>query len=432
MNDKQKWYKLDTSAKIYPALESLRNPSIFRVSVTLREQVNPDLLLHALKNIRGRFPYYNVHMKHGLFWSYLEHNNNEPIIWKDSQSPCRRITPIFNNGFLYKIKYFNKKIALDMFHVLTDGYGAMEFLKCILAEYLLQKNEISDIDSQYIIDKNEIPAEEESEDAFLKVLEEHKDELPAEKKRSLMGKKTYFKMKGKMLPHSSFQVVTGLVSAKSLKEISARYEATVTQLIVSLYLEALIHVQAKQVKNKEKHLNISVQLPVNMRRFYPKKCMRNFSLFVIPYIDPRETKNFQSIVDEVKDFMKAHLTTDHLLTMVEDNCSIAANFFVRHVPLFLKNIIIRFMNNTAGSTQFSVTLSNLGVVKLPENMEEHIDYFNMVLGPSIHNKCTCSMVSFNDKAAITFEKTIKSSFIAEYVFKKLVEMGAAVEIKSNY
>jgi len=432
MNDKQKWYRLDTSAKIYPALESLRNPSIFRMSATLKETVDPILLKQALENISDRFPYYNVHIKKGLFWSYLERNESEHIIWKDSQSPCRRITPIFNNGYLYKVKYFNKKIALDIFHVLTDGYGAMEFLKCLIAEYLLLKKDITEIDHTYILDKDASVPIEEEEDAFLKVLEEHKDELPEEKKRSLMGKKSYFTLKGKPLPNGTYQVVTGMVSANELKDISKQYNATITQLITSLYLEALIHLQAKNIKNKDKHLNVSVQLPVNMRRFYPKATMRNFALFVIPYINPREIKGFDEIIEEVKSYMKEHLTTEHLLTMVEDNCSIAANFFVRHVPLFLKNIIIRFMNNTAGSTQFTVTLSNLGLVKLPENITEHIDYLDFVLGPTIHNKCTCSMLSFNDKTAISFGKTIKSAFVAEYIFKRLVEMGAKVEVKSNY
>ena len=115
MKTRLKWYRLDTSAKIYPALESIRNPSIFRVSVNLTKTVNPNILIQALENIKDRFPYYNVHIKQGFFWNYLEENTSKLNIWKDTQSPCSRIHPLFNNGYLYKVRYFNKKNCFRYF-----------------------------------------------------------------------------------------------------------------------------------------------------------------------------------------------------------------------------------------------------------------------------------------------------------------------------
>lgn len=432
MKDKLKWYKLDTSAKIYPALESIRNPAIFRVSISLKKTINPNLLLEALDNIKDRFPYYNVHIKRGLFWSYLEQNTLKPFIWKDIQSPCSRIHPHFNHNYLYKIKYFNKRIALETFHALTDGTGAIEFLKCLTAEYLLLKGDVDEIDTNYVMDKNEEPKAEEYEDAFIRVLEENRDKLPDQKKRSLLGKKSFFKLKDRQIPIGKYRVITGIVSVKQLKEASKKHNATITQLIVSIYLEALIHLQAEQEPNVAKHKNVSVQVPVNMRQYYPIKCMRNFSLFVIPFVNPREIKSLDDIIVRVKAFMKEHLTEEHLLTMVEDNCSLAQNFFIRHVPLFIKNLIIRFANNTTGSTQFTGTLSNLGVLKLQDGMMDMIDYVDFILGPSSHQKCSCSMASVKDTATITFGNSIKSTFIPEYIFTQLVKMGVDVEVKSNF
>ena len=432
MENKMKWYRLDTSAKIYPALESIRNPSIFRMSITLKKKVNPHILLEALENIKDRFPYYNVHMKKGLFWSYLEQNTHKSLVWKDTQSPCSRIHPAFNHGYLYKVRYFNKKISIDMFHVLTDGYGAMEFLKCIIAEYLLLIGDIDEIDTEFIMDKNAEPESEEYEDAFIRVLENERHKLPQEKKRSLFGKNKCFKLKDNLIPVGKYRVITGIIPVEDLKKICKKYDATITQLMASLYLEALLHLQAEQEKNKKKHKNIAVQLPVNMRRFYPINCMRNFSLFIIPFIDPREVKKLEDIIREVKSFMGEHITEDHLLTMVEDNCSLASNLLIRHVPLFLKNIVIRFITNTSGSTQFSGTLSNLGVVKLTENIKPHVDFADFVLGPSTHDKCACSMASFDDKVAVTFGQSIRSTYVPEYVFSKLVKLGCHVELKSNF
>ena len=432
MSNKEKWYRLDTSAKIYPAMESARNPSIFRMSVTLKKAVNPNILHQAAENIKPRFPYYAVKMKKGLFWSYLEQNSAEQIIWKDTQTPCGRIHPMLNNGFLFKIKYFNKKIAVDFFHVLTDGYGASEYLKSLVAEYLLLTGDIKEIDGEKIMEKSQRPHEEEHQDAFLNVLESQKDMLPKEKKRTLFGKNIYFKEKGKSLPVGKYYVVTAIADIKQLKDLSKNHDATITQLIASLYAEALIHLQKVQVKNIKKHKNVSIQIPVNMRRFYPTKCMRNFALFIIPPINPREISSLDDIIRKVKAFMGEHLTTEHLLTMVEDNCSIASNIIVRHVPLFIKNAIVRFISNTSGTTQFSGTLSNIGVLSVPDDMSEHIDYAGFVLGPTTHNKCSCSMITFKDKAAITLGRTIKSAFVAEHIFTRLVEMGVEITMKSNY
>lgn len=432
MKTKLKWYRLDTSAKVYPALESIRNPAIFRMSMTLKKTINPHILLEALENIKDRFPYYNVHMKKGLFWSYLEQNDAKHIVWKDTQSPCNRIHPHFNHGYLYKVRYYNKKIAVDMFHVLTDGYGAMEFLKCLVAEYLLLTGDIDQVDTKYVMDKNEKPKAEEQDDAFMKVLESNRHLLPKEKKRSLFGGKAFYQLRDSQISIGKYKVITGIVSVTQLKELSKKHNATITQLMTSLFLEALIHMQADEVKDVKKHKSVSIQVPVNMRGFYPINCMRNFALFVIPHVDPRETKSLDEIIMKVKVFMKEHLTTNHLLTMVEDNCSLATNFWIKHVPLFLKNSVIRFINNTSGATQYSATISNLGLVKVPEDMMGLLDYVNFVLGPSNHNKCSCSMASFDDKVAITFGRTIKSAFIPEYVFSELVKMGVDVEIKSNY
>ena len=246
------------------------------------------------------------------------------------------------------------------------------------------------------------------------------------------GKKSYFKPNDRQISIGKYKVVTGIVPIDDLKKISKAHNATITQLIASLYLESCIHLQAVQVKNVKKHKNVSIQIPVNMRNFYPTKCMRNFSLFVIPFVDPRQIKNLDDIIGEVKKFMKEHVTKEHLITMIEDNCSIAQNFVIRHVPRFFKDYVIRFMNNTTGSTQFTGTLSNLGPVTLPDDMQEKVDYFDFILGPSSHDKCACSISSYNNKATITFGRTIKSAFIPEYIFSKLVDMGAEVEIKSNY
>lgn len=430
MKDKLKWYKLDTSAKIYPAIESTKNPAVFRISLCLKHVIDKDILLQALNDIKDRFPYYNVHLKSGVFWNYLEQNENELLVWPDSPSPCERIYPTFNNGYLYKVKYYNKNITIEFFHGLTDGFGALEFLKCLVNRYLLLCGKIEG-KTKGIFDIDEAPHEEESEDAFIKVLDSLEDPSSINKQRTLFSSHDSFQVTGKPLITGKYKIITGVVSVDDMKKLSKEYGVTVTQLLTALYMEALIHIQAKQVKNKKKHKNISVQIPVNMRKFYPYRCMRNFSLFVIPMINPRKIAKFEDILHEVKSFMDAHLNKEHLLTMIDDNCSIAKNKVVKHVPVGLKKLFIRYIDNTKGSTQFSGTISNFGIVRLPQEIAAHVDNITLFAGPSPHNKYSCGVVGYNDKIYITLGRSIQETYIESHVFKRLVQMGVKVKLKSN-
>lgn len=431
MRKRLKWYKLDTSAKIYPALESWNNPALFRVSMSLNETINPDILLEALEKIKDRFSYYNVKQKNGLFWSYFEQNTAKLLVWKDMQSPCKRIYPMFNNGYLYKVKYFKNKIGIDMYHGLTDGYGGLEFLKCLVAHYLLIKGQISEI-GEGIMDINQGPRKDEYQDAFIRVLKEEKDNLSKDKKRTLFGKNVTFQLRDTEMRAGNYKIVTGVMSVQELKALSKKHGATITQILTTIYLEALVHVQAKQVKDKSKHKNVAVEVPVNMRNFFPTKCMRNFSLFVIPSIDPRKAKSFEDILDKVKEYTKEYLTHAHLLTMIEDNCSLATNIVTRHIPIFIKNSVIRFITNTSGSNQFSGIISNLGILKLPSNMEDNVQSVNVVVGPAPQKKCSCGLISYQEKVYLTFGRSLKQPHIEKYMYSRLVELGINVQIKSNY
>jgi NRPS condensation-like uncharacterized protein len=430
MKNKKKWYRLDTSAKIYPAIESIKNPAVFRISLCLKYVIDKDILLQALKDIKHRFPYYNVHLRSGVFWNYFEQNDNELIVWPDSPSPCERIYPTFNNGYLYKVKYYNKNITIEFFHGLTDGSGALEFLKCLVNRYLLLAGKIEG-KTKGIFDIDEKPHPDESEDAFVKVLESLDDPTSINKKRTLFSTHNSFQVSGKPVKAGKLKVITGIVPVEDMKRLSKEYDVTVTQLLTALYMEALIHIQAMQVKNKNKHKNVSVQVPVNMRKYYPYRCMRNFSLFVIPSIDPRSVTKFDDIIAQVKRFMNAHVNKEHLITMIDDNISITKNQVVKHIPVGLKNMVIRYIDNTKGSTQFSGTISNFGIVKLPKNIQEHVENITLLAGPSPYNKYSCGVVGYNGNIYITLGRSIQEAYIERHLFTRLVQMGAKVKLKSN-
>lgn len=424
------WYKLDTSAKIYPALESPRNTTLFRVSMTLKEPVDTDRLKQALDIVKKRFPYYNVHLKAGIFWNYLEKNDNESIIWPESPTPCERIYSIYNNGYLYMVRVYGKRIAMEFSHVLTDGFGGLEFLKLLVSQYLVLSGKMKENAPGYF-SLDEKPAAEEYEDAFLKVLEMEKNNEKNNDKRALFNDTKVFKIPDRVLPVGKYHVITGIMPVEQLKSICKEYGVSITVLLAGIYAESLIHLQKDRVKNKKKHRLVSMQIPVNMRQLYNIKCMRNFSLFLVPLVDPHKISCFKDILAVIKDHMSSHVNKEYLQTMVKDNCALAESKIISRVPLGLKKMVIRYLANTQGSSQFSGTISNLGVVKLPEEFSEHIESMNCILGPPSDTKTATTVLGFKDKVHVTFGRITKDAQVEKLFFQRLVELGADVELSSN-
>ena len=79
-NKKGFWLKLDNAAKIFPGQNSNTWSSSFRLCYEMKEKVDPELLQQALIDIMPRFSCYDVRIRYGFFWFYLEKNNNIPLV----------------------------------------------------------------------------------------------------------------------------------------------------------------------------------------------------------------------------------------------------------------------------------------------------------------------------------------------------------------
>ena len=123
------WYKLDNAAKIYPAISNRKWASVFRLSVMLKEPVRPDLLQQALDITLRRIPSFAVKMKAGLFWYFFEHGAERPLVQQDVANPCVRMFGGANGNYLFRVRYFGRRIALEIFHSITDGYGGTDVFK---------------------------------------------------------------------------------------------------------------------------------------------------------------------------------------------------------------------------------------------------------------------------------------------------------------
>lgn len=130
------WFDLDNSAKIYPAVRTRDWAAMFRVSVTLTEEIQPAVLQQALEDTVRRIPTFRLALHKGVFWFYLDTNKWMPRVEADVNNPCKKINDLENGGYCFRIRVYRRRIALEVFHSITDGTGAMVFLKTLAARYL--------------------------------------------------------------------------------------------------------------------------------------------------------------------------------------------------------------------------------------------------------------------------------------------------------
>ena len=133
------WIKLDNAAKIFPSTSSKSRTNLFRICFSLNEEVDPRLLQETLNEVIKRFKMFKQKLKTGLFWNYLEENKLYPIVVEESAYLLEPFDKFESRGYLFRITYYKNKIGIEMFHALTDGYGAMQFLKAIVYDYLVLK-----------------------------------------------------------------------------------------------------------------------------------------------------------------------------------------------------------------------------------------------------------------------------------------------------
>ena len=97
------WYRLDLSAIVYPTLQRRDFSSVYRLSVLLKDPVQPDILQQAVDIAMKRFPTYHSAMRKGFFWRYLEPNTRPgPFVKPDIRNFCMPMPFKSNNRYLVR------------------------------------------------------------------------------------------------------------------------------------------------------------------------------------------------------------------------------------------------------------------------------------------------------------------------------------------
>lgn len=420
---KLRWLRLDNAAKIYPAARRQNWSNVFRMSATLKEDVDIEVLRSALDVTVRRFPSIAARLRRGAFWFYLEQLSAAPEILEDSSYPLVRMSNKETSKSALRVLVYKRRIAIEVFHSLTDGTGALIFLKTLVAEYLQQKHNITVTAKNGVLGRLEEPSEGELEDSFLKY---------AGKVKASRKENDAWKLKGSREPAGFLHLTCFKLPVKTVIEHAHKHDISLTAFLCAVLMMTLQRLQAQTVPNIKKRKSVKVLLPINLRNVFPSETLRNFALYTTPEIEPKLGEySFDEICKIIVHQMGLDVSAKSLSKRIATNVEDERSLFIKLIPLGLKNIVMRMVFDAVGERKSCLSLSNLGAVKPPEEMVPYIDRFDFILGPQAASPYNCGVLSFGDTLYINFIRNIKEPLLEREFHEVLLEMGIVSEVESN-
>ena len=416
------WMRLDNAALIFPAIRQRRWVNVFRVSATLTEAVDPVVLQQAVTDLAPRFPSMYVRLKTGVFWNYLEALPTPPTVREDFAYPLTLMQEKELRSCCLRVMYFQNRIAVEFFHSLTDGTGGMIYLKTLSARYLSRKHGLEIPAEEGVLDWQAEPAPEELEDSFVR----HSNGVVLNDREP-----NALRLRGTYVP-DFLHLTTGVIPTDALIGAAHRYGATVTVFLAAVMAETILRWQAETCPERRKRRPVKVTVPVNLRRLYGSRTLRNFVLTLNPGVDPRMGDyTLAELCKRMVAQLAAEATPQQMAGRIAANVTPQQVPLIRAVPLMLKFPVMRLIYSIRGESKGCLNVSNLGAVRLPGVMEPWVRRMEFIIGPQRSYPNNCSVASFGGETFVNMIRNIRESELERRFFSRLVELDVPVLIESN-
>ena len=420
---KLRWMRLDNAAKIYPAAKRRGWTNYFRLSATLKEPVDVQVLRTALDVAVRRFPSIAVRLRRGAFWYYLEEIEKAPPIEEDKSYPLVHVPFDDVRKCAFRVLVYHSRIAVEFFHAVTDGTGGLIFLKTLVAEYLCQKYGISIPAEDGVLGRLEDPDPEELEDSFLR----YAGDITASR-----SEQTAYHLSGTPEPDGFLNLTTLMLPVAAVKEKARAFGASVTEFIAAVMMKAICDLQAEQVPRRMRRKPVKVLLPVNLRGLFPSRTLRNFASYVTPEIDPRLGEYSLSEICKIVHYRMGLENDPRMMAAkIATNVVSERSPVLRVMPLFIKNLAMKAVFDLVGECKSCLCLSNLGAVRLPQAMAPYVARMDFIIGVQAKAPHNCGVVSWDGTMYVNMIRNIQEPELESHFYRVLHSLGLPVRVESN-
>lgn len=415
-----KWDKLDNTAHLFPVIAGESMSNVYRISVALNEEIQPELLQEALNRVLPLFDVFNVRIRSGVFWYYFETNQKPaPEVKEEYRYPCQYISPNRNRNYLFRVNYYKNRINLEVFHVLTDGMGGITFLKELTYQYLrLAHPELAEKLGDGLSSETSL----NREDSYL-------ENYKKGHKKVYRSERAYL-VKGEKLEPLEIGVMHGIMSVQELKKVSKGYGVSINEYLVAAFLWSIY--QESIHGNRNKHGRpITSCVPVNLRPYFDSITMKNFFVIISAVFKPeKENYTFQEVLQIVAESLRSQINRENLENLFAYNVSNEKNFVLRAVPLFIKSLAMKYVYRTSALAN-TTTVTNIGNIQVKEEYQDYIRQFSAFLSMSKGQNIKGTICSYEDTLVFTISSNLAGTYVQRVFFHRLAEDGIAVQIETN-
>ncbi len=412
------WEKLDNTANLFPAIAGNNMTNVYRIAVTLTEDIEEELLQQALDMVLPQFDTFCVRLRKGIFWFYFEKNNQPaPKVSKENDYPCRYIEPYENQNYLFRVTYYKRRINLEVFHVLADGMGSVNFLREITYQYLrLKYASLQEQFSDVFSDETSL----NTEDSYLK-------NYKRSRKKGYETDKAVH-VRGERMPEGGMSVIHGYLSVRELKEIGKGYGVSINEYLTAVFLYSIYR---EYLHGQPSRRPVSASIPVDLRPYFDSLTTRNFFVMISAVFRPdRENISLEEVIRIVRESLRNQRKKEHLENLFSYNVSNQKNIFLRFVPIFIKLFAMRMVYRSSARAN-TTTVTNIGNVHVEEAYQPYIEHFYAMLSGSLGQNIKGAVCSYQDTLVFTFSSVLSDVSIQRRFFRILSEAGANVLIESN-
>ena len=409
-----KWRKLDNAALAFPLVTGKNDTRVFRFYCQLKETVDGEILQQALDQTMEKYPLFQAVLRKGLFWFYLERRDIHATVKQEKRPPCSSLYIPDKKSLLFQVSYHNNRMNFEVFHGLTDGTGAMNFLEELVQNYLILAHPETELPR--VEHEEEITPGDQEEDSFSQY---YSSEIPRNKEK----KPAAVKLKGEKLVHSDMDITEVILNVKETLAKARSYGVSITILLTAMLL---CSIQEEIPKNRQKK-PVTLMIPVNLRNYFPSQSMGNFFGWIeVGYVFEENT-SFEEVLFSVKQQFQEQLQKDKIAMNMNGYVRIEKNPFVRAVPLEIKKFFLMAGANL-GSRSITAVYSNIGIIRLPEEYKEYIERFGIFASTDSLQLCSCS---YGNQLVLGFTSKIPDDSIQRNFMKMLKKEEISYKEEKN-
>jgi len=359
-------FPLDAVGQCYASIINSELTGNYTISATLKEEINPEILQKVVDDLFKRLPFLNGKLVEGEFGFEHEVLADAPKISVDKGVDSFEQFYKHGQGHVIRVVYGKYHFKVESIHSIIDGRSTTELAKALLVRYF--KLAGLEVECDYVISCDEEVKDSEAENAFARFAN-YKEKVSQPKKEKNDEKEAYLH-EGSLPAKARIEVLN--FDLAKLKSVAKSYGVTINNYILAHLFEVI----AEERNSRNSQKTISIVVPVDCRAFFPTETLRNF--VAGPIIHMPETQIFSEIIGGIQS-QCANINSDLLQSKINEMQELEDTY--QDMPLSDKKEIWK----TIYEAQFeksTTTFSNIGLVKLPSEIESHVASMEFVISPT--------------------------------------------------